>query len=464
MTSPIACDPTHKFDSFVDMHSMKEVFATELPGFLDKKESILHCTLMSIHYKRFLKPSSLHKSFLSVCYRLTVVDKFGSTIRHPILYGKAFIGGRSFTEWERLYTSSSSHPIHMPSKDFIVWYFPDDPALPQLPTLINVNEARQHLPYAHLPAELSEGRHLTSISRHLLHYRPECRCTIRYDLDWTIRSHPKRMMVVAKTFREGGWAVFERMRELWDYARRDPTQLHVPEPLSYDEKLRTVWQVGSKGMPLRTVWEDDHRPTAIAAVARGLAAIHRCEMSSSVTRTVEEHVQELRKKIAKLSDVFPPGLRTFRTVEDLLHDMAATQPTPALRLIHGDFHIDQLRIDREKNQIIFFDFDEFAHGDPLQDVANFLVDLRFRGFSRSFVRETGRLFLHHYQQVVEWDLCPNWIEWHAGIQIVNKVYRAYIQRKSSFQHDFHILREFLEHGLLQSFRPHTMRPTRKGVL
>ena len=45
-----------------------------------------------------------------------------------------------------------------------------------------------------------------------------------------------------------------------------------------------------------------------------------------------------------------------------------------MRLIHGDFHIQQLLLLDDK-RIALFDFDELAIANPLLDVANFCADL-----------------------------------------------------------------------------------------
>jgi len=458
-------EPAIEFLKFQDLENMKAVFQSRLPMLAAPGELIHKCTISYIHYKRYVKSSSRYKSLLSTCYQLDITDNSGQIVRHQTLYTKAYLAGRSQSVYAQCADPSNpddSRIVHFPDLDMIVWLFPLDPSLPHLSEVIDLSKAVQHFPFDRFPLELKSPDQLSGITNHVIHYRPECRCTTRFDLQWQSDNQPHAMILFGKTFKECGQDIFDRMTAIWQISQRHPGSITVAQPLHYNNTIHTIWQMGVPGIALRKELRPDNYHMHLNSVAKGLATIHTSSLQSSVTHTIQDHLIEFRKKAEKLSQVYPAGAEALQALQRQLDATAASFPPTANRLIHGDFHIDQLLVDR--GTIIFFDFDECAFGDPVQDVANFLVDLHFHDFPRDLLKPMAQAFIESYREYVPWTISNRWIEWHAGIQFTNKLYRSYVQQKPTFKEDFQRLFTFLSHGLVYKTADHHVKePTRSAL-
>lgn len=132
----------------------------------------------------------------------------------------------------------------------------------------------------------------------------------------------------------------------------------------------------------------------------------------------------------------------MKSIEKCLEGLAPLDSTRPTCIIHGDFHIGQLLADH--TSVTFFDLDECMHGDPLQDVANFLVDLQFLNFPPDLRQQMSQSFVKAYMSLVPWEVSPQALDWHQAIQFTNKVYRSFVQRKPSFEDDFDRFIRFVE--------------------
>lgn len=414
---------------------VSEMLQAHVPELARGTANITECAVVDSRFKTFLNPHSLVRSTVSACYDVRFDDAVTGVSSRKLLYVKAFLGGRSHEEYERLSKEDATLSecdrggMHIPELDMILWRFPHDPGLRHLADLMDTEVVRHHL------HETSLSRIMGSTLSHVLgieivNYRPEIRCTNKYHV-WS-RHRDRPVTVFGKTYRTGeGRALAERMEYLWDRSLRDPNSLSVAQPLGYTPAVGTVWQLGVDGAPLIEVLNASNAAWYVAACARGLASLHKSSVAGLTSYSVADHLGEVRKKILKLADGVPHLAEAFLALGDRLQ---ATAPRPSevpVRPIHWDFHICQLLALRDK--VVFLDLDELVLGDPIQDLANFMVDLRFRLLDRPFVRAIGAHLSRAYQREADWEVSPDRLAWHAGIQFINKAYRAYIQHRPGFE-------------------------------
>ena len=428
-----AIHPAHDaFAQLSDAEAMRSVFQARLFAACGGRLAVSGCEILYTRLKTYRKPESWHKATLSVCYLLDVVDPANAVEAGQILYAKAYRDGRSAAEYVKIDRDSLVRPeygqsvTHFADLDMIVWAFPNDPAMPHLPELINAREVVRHLPYRSMSAGLDTPADLAGMSVEVVHYRPECRCTIRYELLWGEPDATHTSTLFGKTFSDGqAKAVHERMEYLWQAAQREPERIVVARPLGYCEAVRTVWQEGVPGIRLASVIDAWNCRDYLDATARGLALLHDSGLASPVTILPEGLLVDLRKKAGKIGAAVPRLRERMASlvgrVETGLPDLAASP----LKLIHADFHIGQLLA--HEGKVVFFDFDEFARGDPAQDLANFIVDLHFHGFDPALVRRMSEDLLEAYQFCG--DAAEENVRWHAQVQFANKAYRFYLQQK-----------------------------------
>lgn len=423
------------FQRFTSPTSASLILRSCLPELSASSFEISNCTILDAKLKTYLKPASRIKSTLSACYHLTLRESSAGQSSQRIFYVKVFLDGRS-TEAFRLLThegmsDSECHDAvsHVPELDLILWRFPHDPALPHLRHLVDLVAVEHYLPLEGL-RQIGMSRTSTVMACRMVNYRPEIRCTNRYDLyDST---HDRTYQLFGKTFRDTeGKSLYERLQFFWDRSLANPDAMTVAQPLGYSAVVNTVWQCGVPGPPLLRVLDTSNYTHYMAAVAKGLASLHTSQVVGLATHWPDDHLVEMHKKLAKLSDAFPQHSEMFSMIGE---NITRTAPLPSaipFRPIHWDFHIDQLLADQ--GTLTFCDLDELIVGDPLQDLANFIVDLHVRFADQEFVRLLATELRHHYQQLVTWELSAERLAWHIRLQLVNKAYRQYLRFAPGFE-------------------------------
>ena len=424
------------FQRFTTPMGVVPILRSCVPELSNGTYEVHDCTILDAKLKTYLKPTSKRKSTLSACYQLTLREQSTGHASQRMFYVKVFLDGRS-KEAVRLLTpnglsdSEFRYAVsHVPEQDLILWRFPHDPAIPHLRHLVDLVAIEQHLPLEALKQVGIQSRPQI-LARHLVKYRPEIRCTNRYDVyDSTL---DQTAQLFGKTFGEtDGQALYEHLQYFWDRSLNDPETMAIAQPLGYSSTINTVWQRGVPGTPLLKILDASNYTHYIPAVAKGLASLHTSHVTNLATHSPDNHLVEIRKKLTKLADAIPQLSKPFLAVAD---DIEQTTPAPSaipFRPIHWDFHVEQLLVD--KGRLIFCDLDELIVGDPLQDLANFAVDLHIRLADQELVRLITTELYRQYQRLVEWDVPVERLAWHIRLQLVNKAYRHYVRFAPGFEH------------------------------
>ena len=420
-----------EFLVFTDANKMKSVFEQYLPGFYRNNANIAELSIPHVWYKTYRKDVS--KSFLTALYKLKITNA-GQNFEQ-MLYAKAFLQNRSQSEFRSHINSYLTAPkfgsafSHIPKFDMVIWSFPNDPALPWLSELIEPEKVKKHLPFS---ADLLEK--ITDINIEVVNYRPELRCTTKYEL----HSEQFSKTLFAKTFvEENGAEFFGRMKMLSEESHSEGFK--IARPLAYDKALRTIWQEGLNGQPIVKIINKFNSQDIIEKIGRGLAALHHSKMYCANKITIEDHLSELRKKTDKLIREFPALQHQLETA---LRELERDQPEQtSLQIIHGDFHINQLMLSNER--IALFDFDEFAMGDPMQDLANFIADLYAQNFDAAFIASVSSNLIKAYQNQMNWHVSKERLDWHLRVQLLTRAYRSYWQRKSEVENSIRFYLDLL---------------------
>jgi len=424
--------PIAAFARFADADAMGDVLWQRLAAGFDGQDLPTACAIVYARYKPYLKAQSQPKSSLSVCYRLDLAGR-GQGRHDALVYVKAYLGGRSRNEWEKLADSSrtsrglGAFVFHVPELDVIVWRFPHDPVLTHLPEVMDTERVRRHLPWELLPSSVPGPGGLTDLTSRVAHYLPEKRCTTRYDLRWQVAGTPHELTLYGKTFKgEEGKEIYARMMHFWRTSRQDPGSITVAQPLAYTEAVKTIWQHAIVGVPLSRVIDETNYERYLAAVATGLATLHKSRLASSRAVTIDDHLVEARKKSLKLGRAIPVLTTPLRALLRRLETDAPSVNPADQTLIHGDFQIGNLLA--QDDRVVVLDFDDCAQGDPARDVANFMVYLHFYDFSPTLVDAMSSTLLASYRRVVDWEVSAKRLSWHLRVQFLNKAYRAYFQQ------------------------------------
>ncbi len=423
------------FQRFTTPMGAVQILRSCVPELSTGTYEISDCVILDAKLKTYLKPTSKGKSTLSVCYRLMMKEGATGPSSQRIFYAKVFLDGRSREVFYRLTLSGMSDlefryaVHHVPEYDLILWRFPHDPALPHLRHLVDLVAIEQHLPSEGLKQIGIQGTPQV-LAQQVVNYRPEIRCTNRYNLyDST---HDRTDQLFGKTFGDSqGQTLYERLQFFWDRSLADPEAMVIAKPLGYSPEINTVWQHGVPGTPLLQVLDTSNYKHYMAAVAKGLSSLHASNLTGLAAHSPDDHLVEIRKKLTKLSDTLPQHSDMISTIGDTLTRTAPAPSVVPFCPIHWDFHIDQLLADEET--LIFCDLDELIVGDPLQDLANFAVDLHFRHMDKELVQLITAEFYRQYQKCVTWEVSVERLAWHIRLQLVNKAYRHYLRFAPGFE-------------------------------
>jgi Phosphotransferase enzyme family len=314
-------------------------------------------------------------------------------------YGKVFRDGASAT------ACVPGSPLHLPGLDMLLWRWPDDPGLPQMATLLQ-------------PRHASRWWDGQATQVEVLHYTPESRASLRY-ADASGPRGPRR--VYAKTFSdEQGSAIHQRFAHFWSMAQRHGDAPLVAQPLGYDPQTRTVWQQEVVGEALIDVMCERAETDWLPGVAAAMVAVHRAPIALAAgrRRDVAHWCEELKRRARKVSRAAPEQADQMNEVVRRLVRIGQQLPAFEQTLIHGDCHPGQFLV--AQGRPVLFDFDEFACGDPMEDLAEFLVKLDPASRARS-----GAALSSAYQNAFPEAFDGQRLRWHEAVQQLLQACRAF---------------------------------------
>jgi aminoglycoside phosphotransferase (APT) family kinase protein len=256
-------------------------------------------------------------------------------------------------------------PAHYASSlGWLFQAFPADLKLPSLPTATSASAMAPVL-------ERAFGGALRSIGVDVLRYKPERKCLLRYRLEWE---------------GAGPQIVYGRVSRRRDFERSHDTLRRIRaassgEGFALPEALGVVADLDMElfshlaGEPLFTLVD---RPDFPALCAGTGAALHDFHETPATVGSVLDRGTDLAKLAENAGD-FAWLLPGERARIDALHRrlivaLEASAPAEG-RLVHGDFHGDNVLVDGERLGLI--DFEDCALGDAAEDVALNWVQLNW---------------------------------------------------------------------------------------
>lgn len=431
-------------DRCTDPASMRELLQRHLPGF-----SAGELRIDAVGICKVRRNTSLHRNpcAMTLCYVLDVTEPATGRQGTQHLYAKVFRPGLSAAHHVTLLAMFRAAPrgsplvppafgqalVHVPALDLVAWALPNDPQLPQLATLLGAGAAGV-FPWAALG--LAPGG-ADRLDVELLRYEPEHRATLRYRTRPDAGSAAHEVYV--KTFRD------DRARDIYahfnHFARRADADAQAPlvaRPLAHDAATRTVWQAAASGAPwlpcvVGRPGADGaaaaaHAAAATRSAAHALATLHATPLVPSArARTAAHWVAEAKRREQKIARAVPRLAALAGSVAAAIGAGAGRVAARRPSLIHGDFHPDQLWL--HEGRIVLFDFDEFALGDPMEDVAEFVIKLEQAGAHASVVRG----FVDAYVAAAPDRFDGPSLAWHLAVQSLLQASRAFVYQQPGWQ-------------------------------
>lgn len=375
---------------------------------------------------RDIKLTRSHESELCVCYHLRREDGLNDSRLPRILYGKIFLDGPTDRHEIRPLSSLLSfpdppgrHPGYVPELDMFLWPFPYDPTLVQLPQLCEADRLGSLIPYQDIQQDAGKWEHSPQITIQPISYHPENRCSIRYELRVGTQPGFAQATIYGKTFSDDrGRHLYNRLRSLWEWAQRDPDAFLVPYPYHYDETVKTVWTEALAGRALIDVISQENFLEFMGLVAKSLASFHRSRLSLPPGSEVDVLLEKFKRKTVHIVQALPSVKDDLTSVlaelEPLPLGLARRDSTP----VHGTFRIEELLSCR--GRIGTCDLDNCCLGDPLQDLASFIVDLHFSGLAPELRNDIGAAFFRAYQGLADDEVPVSHFIWYYRLRLLRK--------------------------------------------
>lgn len=401
---------------YTDSPTMQALLQARLPGFADGSLVIEWLRVGAIRRNTSLQRNPLR---MSLAYHLGVRHTASGRVGEQRLHAEVYRGEEAAAVAAGQDQAALQPPAHgaafvcLPDWQLLLWALPNDPGLPQLALLLDPCRLGAHLPMAGTVSDVE-----------LLRHEPRQRATLRYR--WHAPDGASRT-VFAKTFRDDrAAAIDERFRWFWSEAARDATAPLVAEPLGWDPVTRSVWQAPAQGVPLHELLSTGAAPAVLAQVAAALARLHAAPLAHTVTapaRTATHWLAEVRRRSHKLERIDAGLAARARAVAAGIEAQAAHALRRPATLIHGDCHPDQVWV--QGPRVLLFDFDEFTLGDPMEDLAEFVLKLEQAGVGpalvEGFVAACARADAAHFDR-------PS-LDWHLAIQALLQASRAFIYQQ-----------------------------------
>ncbi len=405
-------------DHYTDRNAMTALLQSQLPGFADGG---LRIVALEVHSVRRNTSRERNPCPLTVCYQLNVRETASGRVGEQRLYGQVFRGDGAALAYashdpRRLCSPAFGEPlVHLPALKLLLWAMPNDPGLPQLPLLLDAHEVATRLP----------GDAGGSWRVELLRYTPQHRATLRYTRPpspW----RPARTLYAKTFFDRRAAEIHARFRYFWQLSQRCDDAPLVAEPLGCDPDTHTVWQAQAPGMPLQHAVKASGGSGLMAGAARALALLHAAPLTPSSTttvRSVAHWLVEMRRRQVKIGRADTALGERVARVADAIEAHAAHPATRPLSLIHGDWHPDQCWV--HNGRIVLFDFDEFTLGDPMEDLAAFVLKL---APGRDGAAHAHTL-IEQYTAAAPDRFDARTLAWHLTVQSLLQTSRAFVYQQ-----------------------------------
>jgi aminoglycoside phosphotransferase (APT) family kinase protein len=388
-----------------DPERMREIFQEHLRSLDGKAYRVLECRIS------FLRQTT---SRCLLHYSLRLGDPGTGQQWSQLVTGVIYGGNRTQRTWQRLRRSeppeqaipSSPSSVafapfcYLPELDMLVQVFPYDHRLPALRQLLMWGPTPEL--EALLVAGLGEGGwHLEGWEVEPVRYRVDMRATLRLTLGARQETEEEaggsgrveQRRFYAKVYRkeEEGEQTYQVLRQLWEASGEG---FSVARPIAYLGSLHLLLQEEVPGISLRDILvpvksgatEEQEVTPVVRKVARALAALHLSNVVTPRQRRLRDEVARLERAGKDLRSACPHlGVEIEGIIGAVVAGLQEVPPAP----IHGDLKPWDILFDGDR--LVLLDLDKFAGGDPLLDVANFLVNLAKTGppSSLSHVRPWG---------------------------------------------------------------------------
>jgi hypothetical protein len=288
------------------------------------------------------------------------------------------------------------YPRLFPQTMHAYWFYPYDPAMPNLPLandparmaaiLLGVDDAK----------EVAAAAARLDIER--VRYMPEIGAILRYTID----SQGASSRVFGKVQPGNrGLRAFNIVNSLWTAAARYPGYLHLPRPLGFVPEIGMLLEEGVRGRPVSGRRTTAEFALAGNAAAEALAVIHESGVECPERIEIEREIDRLDRVAEQFTYVLPGGHFLLKDLIAHMRDRVRKTQEEEWLATHGDLKYDQFVYHNDTFTLL--DFDYFATAETSYDLGKFcayLVPSNPRDWRDSEASEEIRMdFIRRYREL-----------------------------------------------------------------
>jgi hypothetical protein len=289
------------------------------------------------------------------------------------------------------------YPQLFPETRHAYWFYPYDPAMPNLPYAADpVQMAALLLGLEdHTPRILAAARQL-QVER--VRYVPEVGAILRY----TIETQAGPVTIYGKV-QPGvrGLRTYQIVDGLWQAAKEYPGLLNLPRPLGFIDQYGLLLEESVRGRPV-----DGNRMSAEFmlvgnAAAEALAVIHESKLQSDERIEIDRELARLDRVAQQFLYVLPQGHFLLTDLIAHMRDRVRRTDEEDCLPTHGDLKYDQFM--HHNGEFTLLDFDYFALAETSYDLGKFcayVVPSSPKDWKETVAaEETRRLFIRRYREL-----------------------------------------------------------------
>ena len=288
------------------------------------------------------------------------------------------------------------YPRLFPETQHAYWFYPYDPAMPNLPLANDpVQMAGRLFGRDRVEDMEAAARHL-DIKR--VRYLPEVGAIIRYTID--VGGAPSTIYGKVQPGRRG-LRTFRIVEDLWRASAKYPGYLNLPRPLGFDEEIGMLIEEGVRGKPVSARRRSTQFMLMSEAAADALAVIHESRVETDERIMIKAELARMNKVVDQFAYVFPEGHFLLRDL--LIHMRERLRKTSEEEYLptHGDLKYDQFMFHNDNFTLL--DFDYYATAETSYDLGKFcayLVPSMPKDWRDSVAVDEARArFIHRYREL-----------------------------------------------------------------
>jgi hypothetical protein len=320
-------------------------------------------------------------------------------------------GALNAAAWERLSQRLSRHgagqrcdpvfgvgyPQLFPETQHAYWFYPYDPAMPNLPYAADpVQMAALLFGLEHQTPKILDAARRLDIER--VRYVPEVGAILRY----TIETQAGPITIYGKAQPGArGKRTFQIVDGLWQASKEYPGYLNLPRPLGFIDQYGLLLEEAVRGRPVDGNRLSAEFMLAGNAAAEAIAVIHESRLQSDERIEIEREIARLDRVARQFMYVLPQG--HFLLTDLIAHMRERLRKTSEEDLLptHGDLKYDQFM--HHNGEFTLLDFDYFALAETSYDLGKFCayaVPSSPKSWKETVAaEETRRLFIQRYREL-----------------------------------------------------------------